>query len=153
MKPNLHSVDAERPSWAWLARYLEVSLPTLTAWRKTSGAPKGIDVMSWKTWVENNRKRNGGSKELRDEKTRHEILLIKSKLDREDRKVIDRDEVSRLLLHIAAQQRALLYQFMDSEAAPKLDGMSAVMMRPLLREFADSLCDRMAALVEDFEKA
>ena len=149
----MHPVESKTLSWSALAKALEITRATLDVWRKIDGAPSGTDLAAWSSWAENNRSRMAGSKELRDEKTRQEIALLKAKLDREHRKVIERDEVNRLLLHISSQQRTRLYQFMDSEAAPKLDGMSAVQMRPILREFADSLCDTMAALVEDFEKA
>ena len=89
---------------------------------------------------------------MRDEKTKHEIELLKAKLNRENRKVIDRDEVNKLLLHLATRGRTMLYQFLETEAPPKLDGLGAAEMRPILREMADSIADEMADLVREFEK-
>lgn len=140
-------------NWTDLAKALEVTRPTLATWRKVAGAPSEPDLVAWQKWAESNRARLAGSKELRDEKTRHEIELLKAKLDREHRKVISRDEVNKLLLTVATRQRSQLYQFLETEAPPKLDGLPAAQMRPLLREMADSICDTMAKLVEDFQTA
>jgi hypothetical protein len=145
-------VSAEQLTWSGLAKALEVTRPTLAAWRKTPGAPSAPNLESWQKWAEENRTRMGGTKELRDEKTRHEIKLLKAKLDREERRVIPRDDVNRLHLDISTRQRSMLYQFMESELPPLLDGMSAVQMRPILRERADMICDAMADLVEKFDK-
>lgn len=96
--------------------------------------------------------KKGAGQALKDEKTRHEIELLKAKLDREHRRVIDREEVNRLLLHLSTGARTELYQFMETEAPPKLDGMSAAQMRPLLREMADTICGKMADLIAQFKQ-
>ena len=119
------------------------------------GAPKGRDVEEWKTFVMAHKLGARGPRTegtLKDEKTRHEIEILKAKLDREHRRVIDREEVNRLLLHIGTGARTDLYQFFETEAPPKLDGMSAAQMRPILREMADSICRKMADLIEQFQR-
>ena len=132
---------------------LETTRQTLVQWRKLPGAPQERDVVKWKAFVEQNQlgKRLSGSA-LRDEETRHKIELLKSKIDREQRRVIDREEVNRLLLHVSTDGRTVLYQLMESELPPKLDGMAAAQMRPILREAADSIADRMAGLIERYKE-
>lgn len=149
----MHPKATKELSYSQLAKALEITRATLTVWRGMKGAPAGTNLDEWKKWAEANRHRLAGSKELRDEKTRHEIELLKAKLDREHRRVIPRDEVNRVLLHAATQSRTKLYQFLETEAPPKLDGLPASQMRPILREMADSVCDTMANIFEDFEKA
>jgi hypothetical protein len=134
------------------ARY-GVSVQTIKVWRQKEGAPIQPDAELWDAFVKKHELGRGireGS--LKDEKTRHEIELLKAKINREQRRVIDRDEVNQLLLHIATRSRTMLYQFLETELAPKLDGMSAVQMRPILRETADAIADMQADLVEQFEK-
>lgn len=139
-------------SYTQLAAALEITRPTLAGYRKMPGAPKGTDLAEWQTWLAANKKNVLGSKELRDELRRHEIRLKKAQADAAERKAIPRDEVSKLLLNVATQQRSKLYQFLETEAPPKLDGLSAAEARPILREMADSICDTMAGLVEQFEQ-
>jgi transcriptional regulator with XRE-family HTH domain len=140
-------------TWEELAGKLGVTRQAVAVWRKRADAPLGADLDQWADYVKKNEL--GGKKvagTLKDEKTRHEIELLKSKIAREQRRVIDRDEVNQLLLHIATRSRTMLYQFLETELAPKLDGMSAVQMRPILRETADSIADMQADLVEQFQK-
>jgi transcriptional regulator with XRE-family HTH domain len=140
-------------TWEELAGKLGVTRQAMAVWRKRADAPLGADPDQWADYVKKNEL--GGRKipgNLKDEKTRHEIELLKSKVAREQRRVIDRDEVNQLLLHIATRSRTMLYQFLETELAPKLDGMSAVQMRPILRETADSIADMQADLVEQFQK-
>lgn len=125
-------------------------------WRKRADAPTQPDFEVWSEYIKKHqlgttvRKFSEGS--LRDEKTRHEIELLKARIAREHRTVIPAAEVSALLLQIATQSRTVLYQFMETEAPPKLDGMSAAQMRPILREMADTICDKMGDLVREFEE-
>jgi hypothetical protein len=46
----------------------------------------------------------------------------------------------------------MLYQFLETEAPPKLDGLAAVAMRPILREMADAIADAQADLINQFEE-
>jgi hypothetical protein len=140
-------------SWDALAVRLGVSRQSVVNWRNMEGAPKGRDVEEWKAFVAANNLGARGPKTggvLKDEKTRHEIEILKARLDREHRKVIDREEVNRLLLHIGTDLRTMLYQYLETEAAPKLDGMSAGQMRPILREMADAILGRASDTIARF---
>lgn len=141
-------------TWEELAGKLGCTRQAIAVWRKRADAPLGPDFEQWSEYLKKNdlggRPKILGS--LKDEKTRHEIELLKAKLAREQRRVIDRDEVNQLLLHISTRSRTMLYQFLETELAPKLDGMSAVQMRPILRETADSIADMQADLIDQFEK-
>lgn len=163
--PPAHSVASEATSpaalqerpltWILLASKFGVSVQTIKVWRERQGAPVTTNLTEWELFVKANKL--GGIKEtaggsLRDEKTRHEIELLKAKIAKEHRRVIDRDEVSQILLHISTRARTKLYQFLETEAPPKLDGLPAVSMRPILREMADSICDEMADIVGQFER-
>lgn len=150
MTPDEHSAL----SWEALAQKLGVTRQSLVNWRPMDGAPQDRDPAKWEAWIKEKGvgvKGRRGS-ELKDEKTRHEIELLKAKIDREHRRVIDREEVNRLLLHISTRARTMLYQFLETEAPPKLDGMSAAAMRPMLREMADSIADEMADLADQFKE-
>lgn len=142
-------------TWGELAEKLGCSPAALKIWRKRSDAPTEPDYEVWSLYVK--KYDLGGSGKgivgtLKDEKTKHEIELLKAKINREHRRVIDRDEVNQLLLHIATRSRTMLYQYLETELAPKLDGMSAVQMRPILREVADSIADMQADLIDQFQK-
>jgi hypothetical protein len=147
----------EKPlTWVLLAARLGVSVQTMKVWRQREGAPQVIDVEAWQAYVkkEGLGTRSGGQKpsSLRDEKTFHEIELLKARLARERRTVIPAEEVNTLLLHLSTQAKTILYQFLETEAPPKLDGMSAGQMRPILREMADTICARMGEAIAAFEE-
>lgn len=90
--------------------------------------------------------------DLKEENLRLDSELKKAKLAKEHRRVIDRDEVDKLFFHVSTMGRTELYQAMETELPPKLDGMGAAQMRPILREAADSIADRMAGLITRFQE-
>ncbi len=141
-------------TWEELAGKLGCTRQAIAVWRKRADAPLATDLEQWTDYVKKNdlggRAKMPGN--LKDEKTRHEIELLKAKLAREHRRVIDREEVNRLLLHLSTRSRTMLYQFLETEAPPKLDGLGAAQQRPILREMADSIADEMADLIGQFEK-
>jgi hypothetical protein len=146
-------------SWAAIARACAVSEVTVRDWRRRADCPKSRDPKEWLEWKgklglgTSGPKTSQSTAQLKDEKTRHEIELLAAKIAREKRRVIDREEVSRLLLTIGTRQRTMLYQFLETEAPPKLDGLSAAQARPVLRAMADEICDAMADLVKGFEQS
>lgn len=150
----MNEEEGTGPSWETLAGKLGVTRQSLVNWRVLEGAPPDRNEAAWELFIKERGLGVKGRKSdsLKDEKTRHEIELLKARIARENRRVIDRDEVNQLLLHISTRARTKLYQFMETEAPPKLDGMSAAQMRPLLREMADSVADEMADLIGQFEK-
>ena len=143
-------------TWEELAGKLGHTRQALAYWRKRADAPLGTDFEQWREYVKKNELGGNGKGlaggALRDEKTKHEIELLKAKVAKEQRRVIDREEVNQLLLHISSRAKTMLYQFLDTEAPPKLDGLGAAQMRPILREMADSIADEMAGVIERFER-
>lgn len=147
--------ETKELSWEALAGKLGVTRQSLVNWRLLTGAPQDRDFVKWEAFVKENGLGVKGAKSgnaLKEEKTRHEIEILKAKLAREKRTVIPAEEVNALLLHLSTQSRTVLYQFMETEAPPKLDGMSAAQMRPILREMADEICGKMADLIREFEE-
>ena len=145
--------DTKELSWEALAIRLGVTRQSVVNWRLLDGAPTTWDEAAWGAFIKEKGLGVKGAKvgsALKDEKTRHEIELLKAKLDREHRKVIDAEEVNRLLMHIGVDFKTELYRLMESELAPKLDGMSAVQMRPILREAADGILERCSGTIERF---
>jgi len=139
-------------TWDELAAQVGHTRQSLVKWRTLSGAPQNRNIQDWKVFIEANQLGKNSGQGLKDEKTRHEILLIQARLAREKRTVVPMDEVNALLLHLSTQSRTVLYQFMETEAPPKLDGMSAAQMRPILREMADTICGKMGDLIKEFEE-
>ena len=123
---------------------------SVVKWRNLEGAPKDRDEVKWLAFMKDRGLGKATGQDLKDEKIRHEIELLKAKVDREHRKVIDREEVNRLLVHIGTDFRTMLYQFLETEAPPKLSGLPASDMRPILREMADSILERVSGTIERF---
>lgn len=143
-------------TWAKLSKEIGYTRQAVTTWRKLPGAPTEPNVDEWQAFIDANDLGNAGNRvgagreELLKEKLRKEIRLAEIKIEKEERKVIDRSEVDSLHLHIGQRQRSVLYEYLETEAPPKLDGLSAAQMRPILRKMADDICDVMAGLVDEF---
>ncbi len=139
-------------TWTLLGERLGVSIQTLRSWRAKAGAPTEADPEKWEAFVKENGldrlTHSGRGSEERMEAVRLGNEILKAKLAREQRKTIDRETVSRLLFRLATEQKSLLFQLMETELPPKCDGMTAVQMRPIFRKAADSICDRMAPLID-----
>jgi len=142
-----------------LASALGVTAPTLRAWMAKPDAPNDTDPDTWREYVAKNALGHSGPKmsqssaTLKDQKTEKEIERLDLIIAKEKRKLIDREEVRRLLLAISVRQRTILYQSCESDLPPKLDGLPASEARKLLRDMADGICDAMAGLVKEFEGA
>ena len=137
-----------------------LSSKTWTTLSAKPGFPKktenGYDVaacLEWKAANVKDRAPSGSLTDLKGEKLKEEVRLLRLKSAAQERKLIDRDEVRRLLLNISTRQRTILYEKFESDLPPKLDGQPATEARRLLQEAADSICDAMAGLVEEFEGA
>lgn len=144
-------------TWGALARSLGFTTRSLRDWRKLPGAPTEPDLAAWQAFIDANdlgtagNRVGAGREELLKEKLRKEIELAGIKIDKERRRSIPRSEVDALLLHIATRQKTLLYQRLETELPPKLDGLSAAETRPILRKVADDICDEMRDLTAQFE--
>lgn len=115
---------------------------------------RGYDVAACLAWKRDNvraRAEAGELGPLKEQKLEQEVRYLRLKGDREERRMIPRSEVDALLLHIATRQKTLLYQRLETELPPKLDGLSAAETRPILRKVADDICDEMRDLTAQFE--
>jgi hypothetical protein len=141
-----------------LAKVLGTTRHSLAAWMKRPDAPRGMDVQTWRTYVERSGLGAAGPKvaqssaSLRDQKTAKEVELLDLKIAKEKRKLIPAEDVDRLHLFVATRAKSKLYQSLETEAPPKLDGLSAAEQRPILRGIADSIADEMADLFAEFNK-
>lgn len=145
-------------TWEALALELGVTRVSLRKWAKLEGAPKTRDADEWAGFIEaqglgNAGPKSLGSAELKDENIRLRNERLQVALARDKKQVIPIDEINSLHLHMATRLRSLLYQFMETEMPPKLDGLAAAQMRPILRETADTLCTTLGEMVADWEKA
>lgn len=67
--------------------------------------------------------------------------------------VVSLAEINSIFGHLAVTLKTKLFAGLETDLPPKLDGQPAVAMRPILREFGDSLCDVMAEAADRFNKA
>lgn len=148
--------EQKEPTWAEVAAALGCDQRALLAWRKREDAPAGKDIPAWLAYRDANGLGESGPKlgykELREAKLVEEVELLRIKKAKENRKMIERDEVDQLLHHVAAQQRSRLYQYLETELPPKCEGLSAAQLRPIFRGVADDLCDQMAVLVDKWKE-
>jgi len=98
--------------------------------------------------------RQGGTLlEKKGVKMDKDIKLADLKIAREERKLIDRDEVIARFQHVGSRQRMILFQALETELPPRLDGMAAAQIRPILRDTADAICREMADSMGGFAEA
>jgi hypothetical protein len=148
--------DQTKTTWLQLAEQLGFSARIMRDWRRLPGAPAETDLAKWQEFIKANGLGTPGNRvdasreELLKEKLRKEIERFDLQNDKLRRKLIDREEVNALLQHIAIQARTELYQFLETEAPPKLDGLPAAAQRPILREMADAIADKMQDMVKRF---
>ncbi len=138
-------------TWVLIASRFNVSIQGLNLWRAKPGAPLTPNPEEWDAFVAEHSlgsKKESAASAARVEQLKLQNEVIRANLAKIQRRVLDREEISRLFLRIATEQRAMLYQFAETELPPKLDGMTSAQMRPILRDAADAICDRMAPLVD-----
>jgi hypothetical protein len=77
-------------------------------------------------------------------KTNAQAAILEIQLAEAERRSIPREEVERLLLHLAALSRATLYQLLENELPPRCEGLTAAQLRPIFRESADKVADTLS---------
>lgn len=139
-------------SWSALARGLGVTRPTLYVWKSKPGHPEGRKLEDWQKWVdENDLGGDGGNPDLKDENLRLRNQKLQLEIAEKERKSIPKAEADRVVFHLATTTKTMIYQGTESTLAPKLDGMSAAQMRPILREWADEIVGRLASVSKELE--
>lgn len=145
-------------TWDEVAADCMTTRRSLLKWRHLPGAPKGKDVAEWRAFMIANNLGSSGdapanaeAREAKLSKTKLETQLLRARLDREERRSIPRDEVTKLLFTLASRLNSIVAQTFETELPPKLDGMSSVQMRPILREEGDKFRAALSDAVKEFE--
>lgn len=115
---------------------------TLRLHQKRGDAPKNLTVEAWKPYLEAHASKAVTTKslaELREEKLKEEIRLLKLKAQREEGKTILVDEVSGFLKDWTARLDMALTAELEVNAPPLLAGKSIVEVREGLRAVHDRL--------------
>lgn len=145
---------SEDTTWSGLAKRLRVSRQAINEWRKLPGAPTDADTESWKRFIEEQQLGGAGNKvgkrreQLLEEKVEKQNKLLDLQIAREESRMVPRAEVDQMLMTLATQQRSILYQKLENELPPKIDGLPIAESRAALRAAADEICDLMVTLIE-----
>jgi hypothetical protein len=143
-----------------LAKALGVTHTTIAVWRQkfAGDVPESRDLAAWKAFVEEQglgTANNRASKDREHWLTRSAAArarLLEMEEERQRGETIRRADVDAVHLHVATRQRTILIQHLETELAPKLEGLSASAMRPVLRQTVDAICDVMSELAGELEK-
>jgi len=126
-----------------LAAALGVDEKALRDWEKRPDAPKERTVEAWQPYIEANHLGKGMTRasyaQLREEKIREEIRLLKLKAQREEGKTILVDEVSDFLKDWTANLDMALTAELEVNSPPLLAGKSVVEVREALRAVHDRI--------------
>lgn len=87
----------------------------------------------------------------KDDKAQKEIRLLDMKIAREERRTVERAEVNTLLLHVASQQKAVLFAALEREFPGKVVGRTASEISAQGRALADRLCEIFQREVEQWQ--
>lgn len=149
---NLTSLGAE----------LGCSVPALSAWRnRYNDTPDTLHAEKWREFIKakglmrstgagHGRPPNKDREALTNEKLASEIRLNEIKIAKEERKLIDAEEVEAFIVFAASKTKSALYQ-MVAEAAPKCAGLESGEIRGILRSAADVICRSMQTTLEDWQ--
>ncbi len=140
-----------------LAAAVGVSHTSIGRWRKEfKDAPKGYDLAEWEEFMNAHYLDSTGermspeSRELYNEKLRVSIRLLKLKHEVMTGQRVPADSLDRWLFNTATRLRTMLYQFMETEAPPKLDGLNEAQIRIIMREFADLLMSTLQDMTDAY---
>lgn len=142
-----------------LARALGVTHTTIAGWRSRfpEEVPSDYNLEAWQALVAKHDLGESGPKatnaDLKAEKLKHEVEILRIKIEKEKGRLIETGKVDELLHHIAARQRILLTQLFEVELPPRVEGLPAAQVRPILRAAADQICDEMGPIVERWKAA
>lgn len=140
--------------WTELAQILGVTRQSIFLWRKLPEAPDVADPERWKEFVAfaglgvSGNRVSESREELLKANLEKKNRLLDLQIAKEERTVVDREDINSLLLHIAALAKSILYPALERELPPRAEGRTAVEIGILGREFADRICDQMARDIE-----
>lgn len=133
-------------TWSGLASALGFSRVSIGQWRKLPDAPATPDLGKWQEFIAENGlgiagNRVGPERErLLAENLRHRNELLRLDLAARQRIMVERASVERLLMHVATQQKAVLFAALEREFPGKCVGRTAAEISMLGRELGDRLC-------------
>ena len=105
----------------------------------------------FKFYREHNQRTKEKLVNTKDDKTQKEIRLLDMKIAREERRTVERAEVNTLLLHVASQQKAVLFAALEREFPGKVVGRTASEISAQGRALADRLCEIFQREVEQWQ--
>ncbi len=147
------------PTWGNLSKHLKVSRQSVTEWRKLPGAPQEPASGPWKAFVEEHGLGVVGNRKshrrefLLESAVEKKNRLLDLEIAQKERRTIYRADVNKLLLHVASQQRAVLYAALEREYPGKVVGRTAGEISQRGRELADRVCDIMNREIETWQKS
>jgi hypothetical protein len=131
-----------------LAKALGVDEKSLRNWQKRPDAPKEKTVEAWAPYITANHLAKGMTRasyaELREEKIKEEIRLLKLKAAREEGKTIATAEVESFTKDWMATIDLVLTSELEVNAPPLLTGKSIVEIREAMRSVHDRIRDATA---------
>jgi hypothetical protein len=136
-----------------LSRRLKLHRHRLDALLAKPGAPspdkkKTYAVAEIVEFVKHEHEAGVGTDVLRAARLREVNLrceLLSREIKRADGESIDLDKVNAWQLRVGLTLKGMLFDGCENTLPPRLEGLSAVEIRKILRDFADSICERMSA--------
>lgn len=157
VKPKPHpKVPEGEISTRELARQLGVDEKTLREWKKREDAPGPNDVDGWKKYIEANGlgvRASASIVQLRAEKLAVETRILKLKEKRENRQLVEVEEVRRHLAVMAAKFDQLLTQKIDGELPARVVGKDIVATRAECRAVHDEIREITATGLSNWNPA
>jgi transcriptional regulator with XRE-family HTH domain len=139
-----------------LAKELGVDEKALRQWETRPDAPQSKDVAEWKAYIEANHLAKGMTRQsyadLREEKIKEEIALLRLKKRREEGKTILIDDVREYLGRLGAKWDQLLTQKLETEIPARLVGKDIVAARAEARAVHDEIREICNAGIVGAEK-
>jgi len=105
-----------------------------------------------KYYREKNTRTKEGAGDSKKRKTEVETKILEIKLAREERRSIERSEVNKLFLHVASQQKAVLFAALEREYPGKVVGRTASEISLAGRQLGDRLCAIFTREADQWQK-
>lgn len=138
------------------AKELGVDEKALRDWEKREDAPKDGKVETWQAYIEANHLAKGMTRksyaELREEKIKEEIRLLKLKAQREEGKTLAHEDVRGYLARLSAKWDQLLTLKLETEIPARLVGKDIVAARAEARAVHDEIREICNAGIVGAEK-
>lgn len=145
--------DPAKETWTNLAQALGVTVRGLRDWRKLPGAPATPNVESWKSFVETNDLGLAGNRvgnereELLCQKLRGDIKLQDLKIEKEQRRLVDIEEVSAFVVNLLLGVKQTCYQ-MARELPRQIIGDDLAEAQAKAEPYADEVMNELQGQIE-----